>query len=74
MKALVLCLLVMGCGKLDTAWTYKDYPCTPSGKVCPGGMCCNVEEDCGGSEVGCPAGMCCYVGGFAERGKDGGAQ
>ena len=50
-----------------------DYPCGVDGVVCPGAMCCQEEETCGGGfpSVGCPAGQCCFIGVGAER-KDGG--
>lgn len=31
----------------------RAFPCTPAGKLCPGGKCCGLDDACGGAEPGC---------------------
>lgn len=46
-----------------------EYPCGVDGVECPGHMCCDEGEVCGGQNFsGCPSGACCYAPAAGEVG------
>lgn len=66
MRRLLALTLAVGLGascgeRFRTPWDYGKDPCGPQGQRCRDGLCCTLDEVCGGTP-GCPDGQCCYEG------------
>lgn len=63
--ALAIVGIVTACngGLTPPSGPNTEYPCGVRGVVCPGSMCCDENEICGGGEFPrCEPGMCCFDG------------